>query len=82
MVMFLSQLPLTTHTFRSTPNGRTNLHCRDAVIVRVSFHGFETGPTDHPDDLLLGHLHLTAGFDGVAVGEFAAVGDGRLPDFR
>ena len=31
---------------------------------------------DHFDDLLLGHFDFVIGLDGVAVGEFAAVGDG------
>ena len=47
----------------------------DAIINRISFHGLEAGALDHFDDLLLGHFYFAAGFDGVAVGELAAVGD-------
>ena len=33
---------------------------------------------DHFDDLVLAHLYFAAGFDGVAVGELAAVGYGAV----
>lgn len=39
--------------FTSRKNWATNLHCRDAVIDRIPFHGLETGAPDHLDDLLL-----------------------------
>ena len=49
-----------------------------AVVDGVAFDGFEAGAVDHFDDLLFGHFYVAAGFDGVAVGEFAAVGDGAV----
>ena len=61
--------------------GKNRLNGRDwfhAVIDRISFHSFEAGTLDHFDDLLLGHFYFAAGFDGVAVGELAAVGDGAV----
>ena len=45
----------------------------DPVVHSVSFDGFEAGAVDHFDDLLFGHFYFAAGFDRVAVGEFAAV---------
>jgi len=33
---------------------------------------------DHFDDLVFGHFYLVVGLDGIAVGEFAAVGDGAV----
>lgn len=54
------------------------LHCGDAVINRISFDGLESGAVDKVDDLGLCHFYFAAGFDGVAVGEFAAVGDGAV----
>ena len=48
------------------------------VIDRIPFHGLEASAVDHFDDLLLGHFDFAAGLDGVAVGEFAAVGDGAV----
>ena len=50
----------------------------DSIIHRIPFDGFETGAVDHFDDLLFGHFYFAAGFDGVAVGELAAVGDGAV----
>src|SRR4051794_31002672 len=49
-----------------------------SVIDGISFYGLEAGAVDHFDDLLFGHFYFAAGFDGVAVGEFAAVGDGAV----
>ena len=48
----------------------------NAVVDGIAFDGVEAGAVDHFDDLLFGHLHLA--FVGVAVGEFAAVGDGAV----
>jgi hypothetical protein len=59
-------------------NTTNSLHCRDAVVVGISFDGLETRAVDHFDDLLFGHFHFASGFDRVAVGEFAAVGDGAV----
>ena len=47
----------------------------DVVITPVSA---KPGTPDHFDDLLFGHFYFAAGFDGVAVGELAAVGDGAV----
>lgn len=60
----------------ATQNLTTNLHRGDAVVNGVSFHGFEAGAGDHFDDLLLGHFDFVIGLNGVAVGEFAAIGEG------
>ena len=49
-----------------------------AVVDGVAFDGVEAGAVDHFDDLLFGHFYFAAGFDGVAVGELAAVGDGAV----
>jgi hypothetical protein len=48
------------------------------VINRIPFHSLEAGALDHLDDLLLRHLDFVARFDGVTLGEFAAVGDGAV----
>jgi len=53
-------------------------HFLKAVVDGVAFDGFEPGALDHLDDLLFGHFYFAAGFDGVAVGQFAAVGDGAV----
>ena len=47
----------------------------DSIIHRVPLHRLEAGAFDHLDDLLLRHLYLIIRFDGVDVGEFAAVGE-------
>ena len=44
----------------------------------MSLHRLEAGAVDHFDDLLFGHFYFAAGFDGVAVGELAAVGDSAV----
>lgn len=54
----------------------THTSLGDAVVNGVSFHGFEAGAGDHFDDLLLGHFDFVIGLNGVAVGEFAAIGEG------
>ena len=51
----------------------TTLHCRDPVINRIPFHGFEASAVDHFDDLLFGQFHFA--FGSVGVGLLAAVND-------
>ena len=53
--------------------------CGDPLYTIVNcspFNSFESGAFDHLDNFLLGHLDLVVRLNGVAVGEFAAVGDG------
>src|SRR3712207_7502863 len=50
----------------------------DAVVEGVALDGLEAGVFDEGDDLLLGHLDLAVCFDRVALGEFAALGDGAV----
>jgi hypothetical protein len=57
-------------------NTTNSLHCRDAVVDGISFDGLGTRAVDHLDDLLFGHFHIA--LVRVAVGEFAAVGDGAV----
>ena len=51
-------------------------NCIYSIINCVAFDGFKSGAFDHFDDLLLGHFYFAPRFEGVGVGEFAAVGDG------
>ena len=44
----------------------------DTIIHGIPFHSLEAGVFDHGDEFLFGHFDLAV-FDGVAVGEFAAV---------
>ena len=50
------------------------------VINRIYLNSLKAGAVDHFDDLLLGHFYFA--LVGVAVGEFAAVGDGPTTKSR